>query len=88
MAYKKIRYAREHGFSLAKPGIASAEQALQIAFVEVPFYTALKPSAIFIESRTHRSPNKDAPVHRAISSLGAVISRLVLGGLLHQYCRI
>ena len=40
------------------------------------------------ESRTHRSLNKDAPVHRAIESLGAIISRPVLGGLHHQYCRI
>ena len=40
------------------------------------------------ESRTHRSLNKDAPVHRAIESLGAVISRPVVGGLHHQYCRI
>jgi transposase InsO family protein len=39
-------------------------------------------------SRTHRSLNKDAPVHRAIESLGAIISRPVLGGLHHQYCRI
>ena len=40
------------------------------------------------ESRTHRSLNKDAPIHRAIESLGAIISRPVLGGLHHQYCRI
>ena len=40
------------------------------------------------ESRTHRSLNKDAPAHRAIESLGAIISRPVLGGLHHQYCRI
>jgi transposase InsO family protein len=40
------------------------------------------------ESRTHRSLNKDAPVHRAIESLGAIIARPVLGGLHHQYCRI
>jgi transposase InsO family protein len=33
------------------------------------------------ESRTHRSLNKDAPVHRPIESLGAIISRPVLGGL-------
>ena len=31
---------------------------------------------------------KDAPLHRAIERLGAVISRPVLGGLHHQYCRI
>jgi transposase InsO family protein len=40
------------------------------------------------ESRTHRSLNEDAPVHRAIESLGAIISRPVLGGLHHRYCRI
>src|SRR6202047_3470753 len=37
------------------------------------------------ESRTHRSLNKDAPVHRAVESLGAIISRPVLGGLHHRY---
>ena len=40
------------------------------------------------ESRTHCSLNKDAPIHRAIESLGAIISRPILGGLHHQYCRI
>jgi hypothetical protein len=39
-------------------------------------------------SRTHRSLNKDAPFHRAIERLGAVVSRPVVGGLHHQYCRI
>jgi transposase InsO family protein len=39
-------------------------------------------------SRTHRSLNKDASLHRAIERLGAVVSRPVLGGLHHQYCRI
>ena len=39
-------------------------------------------------SRTHRALNKDAPVHRAIEGLGAIISRPVLGGLYHRYCRI
>jgi transposase InsO family protein len=39
------------------------------------------------ESRTHRSLNKDAPFHRAIERVGAIISRPVLGGLHHQYCR-
>ena len=38
--------------------------------------------------RTHRSLNKDTPVHRAIESLGTIISRPVLGGLHHQYCQI
>ena len=40
------------------------------------------------KSRTHRSLNKDAPIHRAIESLGTITSRPVLGGLHHQYCRI
>ena len=40
------------------------------------------------ELRTHRSLNKDAPLHRGIESLGAIISRPVLGGLHHQYCQI
>jgi hypothetical protein len=40
------------------------------------------------ESRTHRSLNKDAPVHRATERLGAIISHPILGGLHHQYCRI
>jgi hypothetical protein len=40
------------------------------------------------ESRTHRSLNMDAPVHRAIESLGAIISWPILGGLHHRYCRI
>jgi hypothetical protein len=39
-------------------------------------------------SRTHRSLNKEAPLHRVIERLGAVISRPVLGGLHHQYCSI
>ena len=40
------------------------------------------------ELRTHHSLNKDAPLYRAIDKLGAIISRPVLGGLHHQYCRI
>src|SRR5271169_5419273 len=39
-------------------------------------------------SRTHRSLNKDAPIPRGIETLGAIISRPVVGGLHHQYCRI
>jgi transposase InsO family protein len=40
------------------------------------------------ESRTHRSLNKDAPIHRATERIGALISRPILGGLHHRYCRI
>ena len=39
-------------------------------------------------SRTHRSLNKDAPFHRPVERLGTIISRPVIGGLHHQYCRI
>jgi transposase InsO family protein len=39
-------------------------------------------------SRTHRSLNKDAPVHRTTEHRGRIISRPVLGGLHHRYCRI
>ena len=41
-------------------------------------------AAYYNVSRTHRSLNKDAPLHRAIERLGAVVSRPVLGGLHHQ----
>ena len=40
------------------------------------------------ELRTHRSLNKDALVHRAIENLGAIISRPVLGGIHHPYCKV
>ncbi len=36
-------------------------------------------AAYYNVSRTHRSLNKDAPLHRAIERLGAVVSRPVLG---------
>jgi hypothetical protein len=39
-------------------------------------------------TRTHRSLNKDAPVHRAIQRFGAIKSHSILGGLRHQYVRI
>jgi len=39
-------------------------------------------------SRTHRSLNKDAPIHRVIESVGAIASLPILGGLHHRYCRI
>src|SRR6266404_1633055 len=38
--------------------------------------------------RTHRSLNKDAPIHRAIQHMGRIVSAAVLGGLHHHYCRI
>jgi len=45
-------------------------------------------AAYYNVSRIHRSLNKDAPIHRAIERLGAVIAQPVLGGLHHRYCRI
>ena len=50
--------------------------------------TLLKFAAYYNETRTHRSLSQDAPFHRAIESLGTIISRPVLGGLHHRYCRI
>jgi hypothetical protein len=47
-----------------------------------------KYAAYYNELRTHRSLDKDAPIHRAIQHVGRVISAPVLGGLHHYYCRI
>jgi len=40
------------------------------------------------ESRTHRSLNKNAPIHRVAQSVGAIVARPILGGLHHRYSRI
>ena len=40
------------------------------------------------ELRTHRSLNKDAPIHRLIENVGAIASTPILGGLHHRYGRI
>src|SRR5438552_5345885 len=47
-----------------------------------------KYAAYYNELRTHRSLNKDAPIHRAIQYVGDIVSVPVLGGLHHHYCRI
>jgi hypothetical protein len=47
-----------------------------------------KYAAYYNELRTHRSLNKDAPIHRAIQQVGGIVSAPVLGGLHHHYCRI
>ena len=47
-----------------------------------------KYAAYYNELRTHRSLNKDAPIHRAIQHLGRIVSAPVLGGLHHQYVRV
>jgi transposase InsO family protein len=47
-----------------------------------------KYAVYYNELRTHRSLNKDAPIHRAIQHVGRIVSAAVLGGLHHHYCRI
>jgi len=47
-----------------------------------------KYATYYNELRTHRSLNKDAPIHRAIHHGGRIVSAPVLGGLHHHYCRI
>ena len=47
-----------------------------------------KYAAYYNELRTHRSLNKDAPVHRAVQSAGRLVSAPILGGLHHKYGRI
>jgi transposase InsO family protein len=47
-----------------------------------------KYAAYYNRLRTHRSLNKDAPIHRAIQRVGPIGSAPVLGGLYHHYCRI
>ena len=39
-------------------------------------------------TRTHLGLRKDAPNHRPIERLGTIVSRGILGGLHHQYCRV
>ena len=40
------------------------------------------------EVRTHRSLDKDAPIHRPVQRTGAIRSCAMLGGLHHHYVRI
>src|SRR4030081_475842 len=47
-----------------------------------------KYAVYYNELRTHRSLDKDAPIHRAIQHVGRIASEPVLGGLHHHYCRI
>ena len=49
----------------------------------------LREYAVYYNSsRTYRALNQDAPIHRTVQTIGTITSRLVLGGLHHQYCRI
>src|SRR5260370_551353 len=47
-----------------------------------------KYAAYYNELRTHRSLNKDAPIHRAIQQVGRIVSAPILSALHHEYCRI
>ncbi|MFL6301992.1 MAG: hypothetical protein ACJ72H_00490, partial [Candidatus Sulfotelmatobacter sp.] len=40
------------------------------------------------DTRTHLSLDKDAPIPRAVESIGCIVSCPLLGGLHHQYMRI
>jgi transposase InsO family protein len=40
------------------------------------------------QARTHLSLNKDAPVSRAIQTIGRILPLPILGGMHHQYVRI
>ena len=60
-----------------------------IVFGEAHLRRVLRACAIYYNSlRTYRALSHDTPIHRAVQSTGAIISRPVLGGLHHQYCRI
>jgi transposase InsO family protein len=45
-------------------------------------------ASYYNRTRTHRSLDKGAPVHRPVQRIGALKSRPILGGLHHQYIRI
>jgi hypothetical protein len=47
-----------------------------------------KYATYYNELRTHRSLNKDAPIHRGLQHVGRIVSAPILGGLHHHYCRI
>ena len=59
-----------------------------IVFGEAHLRRLLRVYAVYYNSsRTHRALNQDAPIHRTVQTIGTITSRLVLGGLHHQYCQ-
>lgn len=44
-------------------------------------------AAYYNQARTHRSLNKDCPIHRPIQAIGTIVSRPILAGLHHRYAR-
>jgi len=60
-----------------------------IVLGEVHLRRVLQSYADYYNSvRTHRSPNKDAPVSRPVQRTGVIRSRAILGGLHHRYARV
>jgi transposase InsO family protein len=60
-----------------------------IVFGEAHLRRVLRTYASYYNgARTHRSLDKDAPVHRPTQRIGPLRSHPVLGGLHHQYVRI
>ena len=44
-------------------------------------------AAYYNRVRTHLSLDKDAPLVRSVERVGDIVSRPILGGLHHEYCR-
>src|SRR3954454_2592424 len=60
-----------------------------VVFSEAHLRHLLRAYASYYNAtRTHRSLDKDAPVHRPVQLVGSLKSRPILGGLHHQYVRI
>jgi transposase InsO family protein len=60
-----------------------------IVFGEAHLRRVLRTYASYYNgARTHRSLDKDAPVHRPTQRIGPLRSHPVLGGLHHQYVRM
>jgi hypothetical protein len=75
--------------STERRGSTGSSVKFSIAFVLGEAHLRRIPtrySAYYNELRTHRSLDKDAPIHRAMQHVGRVISVPVLGRLHHHYC--
>jgi transposase InsO family protein len=60
-----------------------------VVFSETHLRRILREYAVYYNSsRTHRTLNQDAPIHRTVETIGTITSRPILGGLHHHYCRI
>jgi hypothetical protein len=50
-------------------------------------YRGRSQALLYNEARTHLSLHKDAPIPRAVQTVGRTLAMPVLGGLHHQYFR-